>query len=152
MAFSWKFTKFEAGLVLFLPVLMATCTMSVATLNFEKDKQVAEDTVTRFHALYNESNFDGMYDLFTERGRDRTTRQEFFEQAKLFRQKAGFLKSTRAVRTDVEVIGGTRVVNVFYQTEFENLSKLEEFDCVVASESALIDFYGHPESLPAAKK
>ena len=113
---------------------------------------MAEDTVARFHALYNESNFAGMYDLFTERGRERTTRQEFIEQAGRFRQEAGPIKSTLVARSDVKVAGGARVVNVFYRTEFEKLSKLEEFDCLVAGASAPIDFYGQPESLPVAKE
>ena len=131
-----------------LVALGSSCFFSFETINFDDDKQMAETLVTRFHKLFNEKKYDEMYDLFTEKGRDYLQREQFIGRLKALREASGRTKNSAVIRSEVRIIGGSRLVHLFYRTDFEESSQIEEFDCLVSGHEVLFDFYGLPNSPP----
>lgn len=134
--------------VVFMAMFGMACLFTVEPLKFSDDKRRAMESTENFHQLFNQEKYGEMYNLFTEKGRDSVSEQQFVDQLKMLHGKAGLVRNSQMMRSDVRIVGGSTVVHMFYRTDFEHLSLFEEFDCVTSGERVLFDFYGHLESLP----
>ena len=142
-----NYRKYYAS-ILFLSFLGAISCVSVKPIYFEDDKKVAERHVEKFHQSFNEEKFDGMFELFTPKGRNESSRETFARDLKSLRSRFGRIKNSKLVKSEVKPQASTRLVHMFFETEFDNGKLIEEFDCLVNGDNAIFDHYGQPDAIP----
>lgn len=138
------------GLIVVLAASILTITgcISVNLENFDENKRVAKIYVEHFHSLFNEEKYSGLYKMFSVKGRESRNLADFTQMLSSFRRSAGWAKESKLVHSSVSKVGSSTRVHMFFETHFDNVTRFEEFDCLVDGESALIDFYGLSEKLP----
>src|SRR5262245_21875381 len=94
--------------------------LSVTPIYYDDDKAVGKATVERFHQLFNDEKYDEIYDLFTDKGKQvAQTKENFIGHLRGLRYSAGRIKSSDLGTIDVKPQASTRLVHMFYSTQFE---------------------------------
>jgi hypothetical protein len=141
-----RFTTLAA--ILFLTALYSAGTgcVSVSPIYYDDDKAVAKHTVERFHELFNDEKYDEIYDLFSDKGKQvAETKENFIGHLRNLRNSSGRITSSTPETIDVKPQSSTRLVHMFYSSQFEKKIIREEFDCIVDGKRGLIEFYGQPD-------
>lgn len=139
-------SNYTFAILFFLCFSVISC-VSVKPIYYDDDKKVAESRVEKFHQSFNEEKYDDMFDAFTPKGRNQSSKEQFILDLKNLRSKLGRIKIGKLVKSDVKPQFATRLVHMFYETEFEKGKLIEEFDCIVDRQSAIFDFYGQPDKI-----
>ncbi len=122
--------------------------ISVKPIYYDDDKKVAESHVTKFHQLFNEEKYNELFDFYTPKGRNQSSKEQFATDLQNLRSKYGPIKNSKLAKSEVKLQASTRLVHIFYETEFEKGRVIEEFDCLVDGQNAIFDFYGQPDKIP----
>ena len=144
---SSNYGKSYPSMIFLLCFGMMSC-VSVEPIYYDDDKKVAEGHVQEFHQSLNEEKYDDMFDLFTPKGRNESSRETFARDLRNLRSAMGRVKDSKLVRAEVTPQASKRLVHMFFETEFENGKLIEEFDCLVDRDKAVFDHYGQPKAIP----
>jgi hypothetical protein len=125
-----------------------TACISVKPIYYDDDKKIAEKHVEKFHQLFNDEKYDEIYNLYTPKIQNAQSKEQFAAALQKLRAEAGRIKNSKIIKTDVKPLASSRLVHMFYETEFEKSKLFEEFDCLVEGENAVFDFYGQPKEIP----
>lgn len=134
--------------ILFFLCFTSTACISVKPIYYDDDKKVAEKHVEKFHQLLNEEKYDEIYNLFNKKMQTAQSKEQFTKALQNILAVNGKVKNSKLIKSEVKLVESVRLVHMFYETEFEKETRLEEFDCLVDGENAIFDFYGHPEQMP----
>ncbi len=137
---------------IFIYLIGTTACISVKPIYYEDDKKIAESQVEKFHQLFNDEKYDEIYNLYTPKVQNQQSKEQFISVLQNFRASFGRIKNSKIVKSEVNPQAATRLVHMFYETEFEKGKKLEEFDCLVDGQNGIFDFYGQPDKIPGNKE
>jgi hypothetical protein len=142
-----NFRNYIIATLFFLCFGVISC-VSVKPIYYDDDKKVAESHVEKFHQLFNEEKYNDLFDFYTPKGRNQSSREQLIIDLQNLRSKYGFIKNSKLVKSEVKPQSSTRLVHMFYETEFEKGKVIEEFDCLVDGQNAIFDYYGQPDKIP----
>jgi len=131
--------------LLMLGLFGGSCFFSVKPVYYEEDKRIAFEHIDRFHAHFNEADYDRIYELFSDKGRNWQTREQFAAALRSLRESTGNFKTYAVTKADVKPHRNGRIVHLVLSTEYERKRIVEEFDCVVDGRNVHFEFYGQPE-------
>lgn len=113
------------ALVLFIGLSIINC-VSVRPIYNADEQAKAERGVKEFHKLYNEQNFEGIYNLLTDEARQATNKENFLTIAKQGFEKFG--KIQNASLSEAKVLPSTPVqVRMIYNVKLERGDAQEWF-------------------------
>jgi len=142
-----NFRNYIIAALFFLCFGAVSC-ISVKPIYYDDDKKLAENHVEKFHQSFNEEKYTDMFDLYTPKGRNQSSREQFIVDLQNLRLKLGRIKNSKLVKSEVKPQSSTRLVHMFYETEFDKGKIIEEFDCLVNDQNAIFDYYGQPDKIP----
>lgn len=110
----------------FLLVLtLISCLVSVKPVYNEKEQAKAARAVEAFHKLYNEENYQGLYDLLAEEAKREVNKDEFQAATKQAYEKWGKVQSSNL--SEAKVFPSPLQVRMIYNVKFEKGDAQEWF-------------------------
>ena len=133
--------------LLFLLVLTNASCFSIKPIYLEKDKEIAQSNIEKFHQLFNDEKYNEMYDLFSAQIKSEISFDKFLESFKDLRTNTGKIKNSKLVKSEIKTEASFRVIELVYETEFENVTLSEKFSCLVDGNTSIIDIYDKPKPI-----
>jgi len=132
--------------ILFLIIIFSAFLTNSCSLKFgyyKEDKKLAEKAVEQFHRLYNEQNYEELYNIAHEEAKATKSKEKLIElMGRIYADYGKVLDST-VVRADVSVLNAKeRQVAMVCKTKFEKKEKYETFLVITSDEKANFHTYG----------
>ncbi len=108
------------NLIVIVAIVLAGCSMSA-------DTKVAEDAVTRFHAMLDTAQFQAIYAEAADDLKKVTTQEKFNALLEAVHRKLGTTKSSREQSWNVNYRTSGAFVTLVYATAFEGGDASEQF-------------------------
>lgn len=129
-------------LLFFIPVIaLAACT--IKPVYFDDDTKLAEKTVENYHRLYNEQNYEEIFNSAHEDARRTKSKEALgYVLAESFRVYGKYLSSELAYSKVGIVSGKERQVELVYKSKFEKGARNETFLIVTDGQKAALHSIG----------
>ena len=144
--FLYNYQLIKVSLLFSLFLTNLSC-FSARPIYFESDKKIAQVNIEKFHQLFNDEKYNEMYDLFSPQLKNEINYDKFLESFKNLRSNTGKVKNSKLVKSEINTEAPFRVVELVYETEFENTKLHEKFRCLVDGNTSVIDIYDKPEPI-----
>jgi hypothetical protein len=123
-----KFTLLGVLVSLFV----AAC-FSVKPVYYEADKKMAESEIENFHKLFNEKNFERIYETVDKETAKKKSKDDFFQILSEVDTQLGKVKQTKILKANVTQESTVRQVEVECETTFEKGVQKEKFIFLIRS-------------------
>jgi hypothetical protein len=121
-------------LIFFVLLIFGGC-ISIKPGYFNDDKKLAMRAVEKYHQLYNEKNFEEIYEGVHEEAKATKDKQKLIEMLSGLYQNAGKVESSELVRSSVRMLNAKeRQVELVYRTQHEN-EKINETFLVITNDT-----------------
>jgi hypothetical protein len=127
-----------------LAIPMIICAVFFAACAGNRDRQLAEEVVEKYHKLYNEQNYEEIFNTAHEEARRTKSKEALgFRLAEAF-EKYGRYLSSELVYTKIQPIPNSteRQVELAYKSKFENGTRNETFLIVTNDEKGALHSIG----------
>ena len=112
---------------LFLITVFTSC-FSLKFGYYKDDEKKAKEGVEKFRQYFNDSNFDGLYELTSSIAKKEKNKEVFYEIMKTLRVEFGKIQSMEVTESKVQTIStNSRSVLLSYKTKFENQASIQQF-------------------------
>ncbi len=131
--------------ILLAVILLNVGCLSIKPVYYEHERNVAIKQVEKYHKLYNENKFGEIYEMFTIEQKQEKSEELVVSAIRQFYKKAGKVKNTKLIDSSVRNKLSHKIVNLSYQTEFENEKQIEKFVFFIQDEKVALGFYSQPK-------
>ncbi len=132
----------KIGIIFYLLLLVLQFQgCKIKPVYFSADKNIAEKKVSEFHNLLDEQKYDSIYELTDKQTKEKIKKDDFVLMLKNVYFTSGKIKSSQLIDSKVTPQSSSRIVELTYQTNFENMYKKEKFYILIADELASISSY-----------
>lgn len=107
--------------------ILLSLTLALSSCAQSKSNAVALQGIREFHTLYNNSEFEKIYDAASPEARQKISRQNFVEDMKAMRLGQGAESNTEPVAIDYNYLDGISMTKVLVRVTFEKGIANEEF-------------------------
>lgn len=126
-------------------LLFSSGCVSVTPIYYDDDKKISQQQVEKFHQLYNDENYAEMYKVMSLETRKVLSQESFVKKFEQTRSDLGKVIKSDLVKSDVKPKATTRIVELIYETEFENDKTKELFIFSTDGKQAFIEVYNQPD-------
>lgn len=110
---------------------------------FNEDKKLAEKAVAEFHRLYNEQNYEEIYNLAHAEAKATKDKQKLIELLNRIYEEYGKVVDSKMVYSKVSLLNEKeRQVEMVYKTVFEKNEMNETFLIITSDKTANFHSYG----------
>ncbi len=126
-------------------ICLVTDCIRIEPVYFDDDKKTANDTVRSFHLAYNSKETHLLYSAMSTEARSELPYSTFSDLFVQLREQTGPIIKSTVIREEIRAVASSRVVDLFYETEFTDYRLIEHFTLHVADGKAAIRYYHRPE-------
>ena len=128
--------KIKFYLLLTLIWLLLSGCVSIEPVYYEQEVKTADEAITKFHQLLDEENYEGLYSLTHEKARATKSKDAFMQLMKHIHTQFGKVQNSFKVDAKTTSQADSTLVELIYQTKFEEVEKKEKFVWIVADKKA----------------
>ena len=110
--------------------------ISIKPIYNDEEIKTAEAAVKKFHQLLNEEKYEELYNMTDEQARATKSKDAFFQLMKNVHSQLGNVSSSEKINSTAKSQAASTVVEMIYQTKFENGEIKEKFVWIVSDDKA----------------
>ncbi len=124
-----------------LLVLIALIAVGLGCSGLSASTEAGEKAVAQFHQQFNEGKFDDIYSGAAKEFKNEAPQSGFVEMLRHVNGRLGKMNSKKQTSWNVSTTGAGTIVELKYDTEFENGTGKEEFSFIIVNDEAKLLSY-----------